>query len=36
MLDIEKGTSAIWGKSKNVFTSVINNLPQASLVQYRY
>ena len=36
MLDIEKGTSAIWDKNKNVFTSVINNLPQASLVQYRY
>ena len=36
ILDIEKGTSAIWDKNKNVFTSVINNLPQASLVQYRY
>ena len=40
MLDIEKGTSAIRDENKNylgfVFTSINNNLPQASLVQYRY
>ena len=40
MLEIEKGTSVIRDKNKNyrvfVFTSVINNLPQASLLQYRY
>ena len=40
MLDKEKGTSAIRDENKNylvfVFTSVISNLPQASLIQYRY
>ena len=40
MLVIEKGTSTIRDKNRNnlvfVFTCVINNLLQASLVQYRY
>ena len=40
MLDIEIGTSAIRDKNKNylvfVFTSVINNIPEVSLVQYKY
>ena len=40
MLEIEKGTSAIRDKNRNylvfIFTSVINNIPQTSLVQYGY
>ena len=40
MLEIGKGTSAIRDKNRNdlifVFTCVINNSLQTSLVQYRY
>ena len=40
MLEVEKNTSAIRDKYRNdrvfVFTSVFNNLPQTSSVQYRY
>ena len=40
ILNVEKNTSAIWDKNRNdlvsVFTGVINNSLQASLVQYRY
>ena len=40
MLEVEKGTSAIRDKNRNylvfIFTSVINNIPQTSLVQYGY
>ena len=40
MLEVEKNASAIIDKYRNdlvfVFTSVFNNFPQTSLVQYRY
>ena len=40
MLEVEKNTSTIRDKNRNdlvfVFTSVFNNFPQTSLVQYRY
>ena len=40
ILDAEKNTSAIRDKYRNdlafVFTSVFNNFPQTSLLQYRY
>ena len=40
MLEVEKNTSVIRDKYRNylvfVFTSVFNNFPQTSLVQYRY
>ena len=40
MLEVQKNTSAIRDKYRNdlvfIFTSVFNNLPQTSLVQYRY
>ena len=40
MLDVEKNTSAIKDEYRNylvfIFTSVFNNIPRASLAQYRY
>ena len=40
MLDVEKNTSTVRDKYRNnlaiVLHSVINDFPQASLVQYRY
>ena len=40
MLEVQKNASAIRDKYRNdlvfIFTSVFNNLPQTSLVQYRY